>query len=113
MSNLSQRPFFVLLMGICALAMVVPAIHALSIENHAVARSFFYSALLFLLLTLFIGLATANYKSTLARGYLVSLLAAFLVLPLMLAVPMYEAVPRMSFLEAWFESVSSITIGPS
>ncbi|AGI72028.1 Trk potassium transport system integral membrane component TrkH [Octadecabacter arcticus 238] len=109
MSNLSQRPFFVLLMGIGALAMVVPAIHALSIENHAVARSFFYSALLFLLLTLFIGLATANYKSTLARGYLVSLLAAFLVLPLMLAVPMYEAVPRMSFLEAWFESVSSIT----
>jgi trk system potassium uptake protein TrkH len=109
MFNFSQRPFFVLLMGIGALAMVVPAIHALSIENYAVARSFFYSALLFLVLTLFIGLATANYKSTLARGYLVSLLAAFLVLPIMLAVPMYEAVPRMSFLEAWFESVSSIT----
>ena len=89
--------------------MVVPAIHALSIENYAVARSFFYYALLFLVLTLFIGLATTNYKNTLARGYLVSLLAAFLVLPIMLAVPMYEAVPRMSFLEAWFESVSSIT----
>lgn len=89
--------------------MMVPAIHALSIENHAVARAFFYSGLLFLLLTLFIGLATANYKNNLARGYLVSLLAAFLVLPLMLAVPMYEAVPKMSFLEAWFESVSSIT----
>ena len=109
MFNFSQRPFFVLLMGIGALSMVVPAIHALSIENYAVARSFFYYALLFLVLTLFIGLATANYKSTLARGYLVSLLASFLVLPIMLAVPMYEAVPRMSFLEAWFESVSSIT----
>ena len=109
MFNFSQRPFFVLLMGIGALSMVVPAIHALSIENYAVARSFFYYALLFLVLTLFIGLATTNYKSTLARGYLVSLLASFLVLPIMLAVPMYEAVPRMSFLEAWFESVSSIT----
>ncbi|AGI68105.1 Trk potassium transport system integral membrane component TrkH [Octadecabacter antarcticus 307] len=89
--------------------MVAPAIHALSIEDHEVARAFFYAALLFMVLTLFIGLATANYKNTLARGYLVSLLAAFLVLPLMLAVPMYESVPSMSFLEAWFESVSSIT----
>jgi trk system potassium uptake protein TrkH len=109
MSSLLQRPFFVLLMGIGALAMVVPAIHAFSIDDHAVARAFFYAALLLLLLTIFIGLATANYKSTVARGYLVSLLAAFLVLPLLLAVPMYEAVPRMSFLQAWFESVSSMT----
>lgn len=109
MHSLSQRPFFVLLMGIGALAMVAPAIHALSIEDHEVARAFFYAALLFMVLTLFIGLATSNYKNTLARGYLVSLLAAFLVLPLMLAVPMYESVPSMSFLEAWFESVSSIT----
>jgi len=65
--------------------------------------------LLFMLLTLFIGLATANYKGATSRGYLVSLLAAFLVLPLMFAVPMYEAVPRMTFFEAWFESVSSFT----
>jgi len=28
---------------------------------------------------------------------------------MMLAVPIYEAVPRITFLEAWFESVSSIT----
>lgn len=109
MTNLSNRPFFVLLMAIGALAMVIPAIHALSVNNHEIARAFFYSSLLFLMLTLFIGLATAGYKSSLARGYLVSLLAAFLVLPLMLAVPMYESVPRMSFLEAWFESVSSFT----
>lgn len=108
MSALLQRPFFVLLMGIGSLAMLVPAAHALSIDNFAVARSFLYSALLFFVLTLFIALATAGYK-THARGYLVSLLAAFLVLPLMLAVPMYESVPRMSFLHAWFESVSSIT----
>ncbi|MCF2870710.1 TrkH family potassium uptake protein [Octadecabacter sp. G9-8] len=109
MNTLLQRPFFVLLMGIGSLAMIVPAAHALAVDNHAVSRSFFYSALLFFVLTLFIGLATASYKSTLARGYLVSLLAAFLILPIMLAVPMYESVSRMSFLEAWFESVSSIT----
>lgn len=109
MNALLQRPFFVLLMGIGAVAMIVPAIHALSVDNHAVARAFLYSAILFMMLTLFVALATAGYRSNLARGYLVSLLAAFLVLPLMFAVPMYESVPRMSYLEAWFESVSSIT----
>jgi len=109
MHRLSQRPFFVLLMGLGAFAMVFPAVHALALDNHAVARAFFYSALLFFVLTLFIGLATASYKIALSRGYLVSLLAAFLVLPVMLAVPMYEAVPQMTFLEAWFESVSSFT----
>ncbi|MEN8839600.1 MAG: potassium transporter TrkG [Octadecabacter sp.] len=109
MLRLSQRPFFVLLMGLGALAMVVPAVHAFSVNNHAVARAFFYSGLLFFVLTVFIALATASYKIALSRGYLVSLLAAFLVLPVMLAVPMYEAVPKMTFLEAWFESVSSFT----
>ncbi len=109
MHSLSQRPFFVLLMGLGAIAMVLPAIHALSEDNHAVARAFFYSALLFFVLTLFIGLATAGYKVALSRGYLVSLLAAFLALPIMLAVPMYEAVPDLTFHEAWFESVSSFT----
>ncbi|MBT5295444.1 MAG: TrkH family potassium uptake protein, partial [Octadecabacter sp.] len=89
--------------------MIVPAVHALVLDNHAVSRSFVYSSLLFFVLTLFIGLATAGYKNSLARGYLVSLLAAFLVLPVMLAVPMYESVSGISFLEAWFESVSSLT----
>lgn len=106
--RLLRRPFFVLLMGIGSVAMIIPAAHALSVDNHEVARAFFYSAIIFFFLTVFIGLATAAY-TTQARGYLVSLLAAFLVLPLMLAVPMYEAVPRMTFLEAWFESVSSVT----
>ncbi|MDB2369031.1 TrkH family potassium uptake protein [Octadecabacter sp.] len=104
-----DRPFFVLLMGIGSLAMIVPAAHALAIDDHFVSRAFFYSSLLFMTLTLFIGLATQGYKGTLARSYLVSLLGAFLVLPLMLAVPLYESVGGISFLDAWFESVSSIT----
>ncbi len=107
---ISKRPFFVLLMGIGALAMLAPAVHAYSQSQFAVARAFLYSSLLFGVLTLFIGLATSNYRNVNAsRGYLVSLLAAFPVLPAMFAVPMYEAVPGMSFLHAWFESVSSFT----
>jgi len=107
--TLSKRPFFVVLMGIGCLAMIIPSVHALILGDHAVSRAFLYSSLLFFVLTLFVGFATANYKSTASRGYLVSLLAAFVVLPLMLAVPMYEAVPRMTYLDAWFEAVSSIT----
>ncbi|WP_241962985.1 TrkH family potassium uptake protein [Thalassorhabdomicrobium marinisediminis] len=108
--SLFKRSFFVVLMGIGALAMVVPSIHALAIGEHAISRAFFYSALLFFVITVFVGLATANYEFTnRSRGYLVSLLAAFLVLPLMLAVPIYEVVPQITFFEAWFESVSSIT----
>lgn len=107
--GLSKRPFFVLLMGVAALAMLVPSIHALAIREHAVSRAFFYSALLLFIFTLFVGLATANYRRTLTRGYLVSLLAAFLVLPVVMAVPIYESVPRISFAHAWFESVSSFT----
>jgi len=107
--RLARRPFFVTLMGIGSLAMIVPAVHALILDNHPVSRSFLYAALLFFVLSLFIGFATANYKSSMARGYLVSLVAAFLVLPFMLAVPIYESVPEMTFIEAWFETVSSLT----
>lgn len=107
---LLRRPFFVLLMGIGSFAMLGPAIHGLILDNHRVARAFFYSGLLFFTLTVFVGLATANYTQTRkSRGYLVSLLAAFFVLPVMFAVPIYEVVPRITFLEAWFESVSSVT----
>jgi len=109
MHRLSRRPFFVVLMGICSVSMIAPSLHALAEDSHQVSRAFIYSALLFFVLTLFIGFATANYKSSLSRGYLVSLVAAFLALPLMLAVPMYEAVPEMTFIEAWFEAVSSFT----
>ena len=105
-----KRPFFVMLMGIGAAAMIVPAAYALATDNHPVSRAFFYSALLFLVLTLFIGLATGNYKYThRSRSYLVSLLSAFLILPIMLAVPMYESVDGMTFFQAWFETVSSVT----
>ena len=108
--TLSRRPFFVLLMGMGSLAMMVPAAHALAIEDFAVSRAFFYASLAFLVLTVFMVLATAGYRQgASSRGYLVSLLAAFLVLPVMLAVPVYEAVPRMTFLHAWFEMVSSAT----
>ena len=105
-----RLPFFVVLMGLGAIAMVVPAIHGAVTEDFNTMRVFFYGFILFLLLTLIIGLATAGYApKNVARSQLVGLLSAFTVLPLMFAVPFYEAVGTTTYLNAWFEMVSSFT----
>ncbi|MGO4914834.1 TrkH family potassium uptake protein [Pseudogemmobacter sp. W21_MBD1_M6] len=103
-------PFIVILMGIGAAAMIVPALQAAAVQDFYVARVFLYGAVLFLMLTSLIGIATANYApKNLARSHLLALVAAFAALPLMLAVPFHEAVRNTSFLNSYFEMVSSMT----
>ncbi len=110
MRRLHQIPFMVILMGIFALAMYVPAVHGFSVRNYEVSRAFFYSGTLFLMVTILLGIATAaNRTRQPARDQLLTLLGAFTVLPLMLAVPFSEAVPDTSFYNAWWEMVSSLT----
>lgn len=109
-SFLSRRPLFVLLMGLGALAMIVPAAHAAVVEDFVSMRVFFYGFLLFFVITLFVALATDGRKPRFGlRGLLVTLLAAFVFLPIMLALPMVEAVSGTRLLDAWFEMVSSFT----
>jgi trk system potassium uptake protein TrkH len=108
--KLSHVPFIVLLMGIGSLAMIVPAAYGLSQNDFTTMRVFFYGFILFGTLTFVLGLATSDYEPTnVARSQLLSLLAAFTVLPLMLAIPFKEAVENTSLLNAWFEMVSSLT----
>ncbi len=110
MSWITRLPFFVILMGIGAIAMIVPAAHAVVMEDFMTMRVFFYGFILFLILTLLIGLATGGYApQSVARSQLLSLLAAFTLLPLMFAVPFYTAVGNTTYLHAWFEMVSSFT----
>jgi len=105
-----RLPFFVILMGLGAIAMIVPAVHAVVMEDFNTMRVFFYGFILFSVLTLIIGLATAGYEPrSVARSQLVGLLAAFSALPIMFAIPFYEAVGNTTFLNAWFEMVSSFT----
>lgn len=105
-----RLPFFVILMGLGAIAMIVPAAHAAVMEDFMTMRVFFYGFILFSVLTLMIGLATAGYAPrSVARSQLVGLLAAFSVLPVMFAIPFFEAVGNTTFLNAWFEMVSSFT----
>lgn len=105
-----RLPFFVVLMGLGSLAMIVPAGHAVIMEDFNTMRVFFYGFILFSILTLIVGLATAGYAPrNVARSQLIGLLSAFTVLPLMFAVPFYEAVGNTTYLNAWFEMVSSFT----
>ncbi|MCV6824390.1 MULTISPECIES: TrkH family potassium uptake protein [Halocynthiibacter] len=110
MSRLLHLPLFVILMGIGSAAMLVPGFHAAATRDFETMRVFGYSALLFFALTGLFALATANYKAKdAARSHLLSLLACFAALPLLLAIPLHQSVGNTTFFNAYFEMVSSIT----
>lgn len=109
-ARFSPQPLIVNLMGIGAVAMYVPAIYAVVGRDWPVARAYFYSGTIFLVLSAMMAMATANYApKRQARDYLLGLLAALTVLPAMLAVPLWESIGNTSFLNAYFEMVSSLT----
>ena len=110
MGWIARLPFFVVLMGIGAFSMLVPAVHGAILEDFQTMRVFFYGFILFSILALLVGLATIGYTPpNVARSQLLSLLGAFTLLPLIFAVPFYEAVGTTTYLHAWFEMVSSFT----
>ena len=110
LSRILTLPLVVILIGISGLLMLVPALHALALRDWPVARAFLFSALLSLILTVILGLATAPYvPSRLARSRLIALLAAFSALPLLLAVPFDQAAAGTTFAKSYFEMVSSLT----
>ena len=110
MRTLLALPLFLLLCAIACGATILPAALALALEDHHDARSFFYSGIIGLILTAFVGLAMAGQRhNASAQRQLLSLLAVFLLLPLALAVPFYEAVRTTTFLNAYLEMVSALT----
>ena len=55
-----RLPLFLLIWGIAALAMWVPATHAVILDDHPTSRSFFYSGIVGLILVTLIGLSLSN-----------------------------------------------------
>ena len=109
--NLSRYPLYLVLLFQTGLAMLVPAIHGLIFESFAVARSFFYAALLLMLFSAFVGIAVKKQAKTALsqRDQLLILLAAFIGLPIFMAVPFQDSIQTFSFTDAYFEMVSSFT----
>lgn len=94
-----------------ALAMLLPAAVGFTLREQALARAFMYSSAL---LGSIAGLVhLANRASAGRRGqfshpfYYLTL--AYLLLPALMAIPLTEIVPGMSFFHAWFEMLSAFT----
>lgn len=111
MKRIRALPLPILLMGIPALSMYLPATHAMITHRHAIARSFFYSGTLFLLLSALVAIAgAANPRARRsARANLLTLLGTFLLLPVMLALPFDLAVHDTGYFNSWWEMVSALT----
>ncbi len=107
---LRRLPLLLMIWGIVSLAMWIPAVYALALDDHATSRSFFYSGLLGVFAVSIIALAMSNRRPRRGTlGQLAVLLAAFTVLPIFLAIPFHDALGTTSFLNAYFDMVSALT----
>ncbi len=107
---LADLPLTVLLLGLVAVSMWLPASYAVIHSDHVTARAFLYSGLMVLVLAAMLGIATANRRPrNPVRASLAALVLAYLVLPLAMALPVHQALGDTRYLNAWFEMVSSFT----
>ena len=110
MRGFRNLPFLVILMALTGLAMLLPAFHAVILRDYTVARGFFYSAFIVLVLVGMIAIATLNFHTrNAARSHLLALAAAYVVLPLMMALPLTQLRLDIGFGDAWFEMLSDFT----
>ncbi len=106
----NRVPFLVVLTAIGAGLMFVPAVHAFALRDYDIARPFFYGGAVFLAVAAMMALASGNRPhGEQAKGHLAALIGAYLLLPLMLAVPFHQVIGDTTMVDAWFEMVSSLT----
>ena len=109
-AQLLELPLFLLIFGAASVLMLIPALHGGATRELDTARVFFYTGLLGVVTFGFIAMAYAGRRPRHgALGTLMSLFSAFVFLPAFLAIPFYESVGNTTFLNAYFEMVSSVT----
>jgi trk system potassium uptake protein TrkH len=106
---IADLPMIVILMGLTALAMLVPAAHGFVVDREATGRVFLQTGLILLVLTGMIGLAAARRGRPAPQSLLGTLGLSYAVLPLMMALPFWQAVGNTTLANAWFEFVSCFT----
>lgn len=110
LARLAELPLLVVLLGLSAVLGLVPALYAMGMNDHDHARSFLYSTLILLMITVMLGIATAAYSPRdAARSHLSALVQAYAALPFALALPLTEALPDTTLTNAWFEMISAFT----
>ncbi len=110
LARLAELPLLVVLLGVTGGLTLIPALHAVATDQSDLARAFFYAALILLILTVMLGIATAAFSPRdAARSHLASLVGAYLLLPVAMVLPLREALPDTSLVNAWFEMTSSFT----
>ena len=62
LARLAELPLLVVLLGLSGVIALVPALYALGADDNEHARNFMYSALILLVLTVMLGIATAAYS---------------------------------------------------
>ncbi len=110
MARIITLPFLVILLGLAGGAMFVPAFYGYLARDLPSARIFLYGGVLTLILATMIGIAQQSMTSrNLTRSHLLALLGAYVLLPVAFAIPFYESVHNTSFINSYFEMVSSFT----
>ncbi|MFN5998587.1 MAG: potassium transporter TrkG [Paracoccaceae bacterium] len=110
LARLAELPLLVVLLGFSGAITLLPALYAIGADDNEHARDFLYSALILLVFTVMLGIATAAYAPRdPARSHLAALVLAYTALPFALTLPLVEALPDTTMMNAWFEMVSSFT----
>ncbi len=108
--NIRALPLFVYLLLTTTLLMFVPAAFAAFIGDTEAARVFAFSATVLLTVSITIAIAMVNRKpKPTGRLHLITLLMAYLILPLICALPFSNLTPSISISQAYFEMMSSFT----
>lgn len=108
--SISEQPILLQSMGMVALLMFVPAAFAHGLDDHRSAQAFFYTAILLLVVVTMLGIvAQARPRRYSPNGQLAALVGAYVVLPLIAAMPLAQIVSDTSWSNLWFEMLSSFT----
>ena len=108
--NIRALPLFVYMLFSVIILMLVPAGFAALTGDLESASVFGFSALVLLTITITISLAVVNRKPTsTGRLHLITLLMAYLFLPLVCALPFSNLTPSISISQAYFEMMSCFT----
>ncbi|MEO1276125.1 MAG: potassium transporter TrkG [Pseudomonadota bacterium] len=103
-------PLFAPCLGLVAAAFAVPMFHALLEGDERVARAFLYAGLFTGFAAAIIGVALAGRARTATtQTELITLLAAWILFPVFMAIPLVMLTPQLGWVGAWFEMVLSFT----